>query len=76
VIGMAGRRQRHYYGLDLGYRIGYRIRWFAFHIFGGPQMNPEHDPVRRLERQRDERYARRANAATERRRAKERVTTS
>jgi len=53
-------RQRHYYGLDPGYRVAYRLRWFLFHIFGPPQTTPENDPVKRLERQREERYARRA----------------
>jgi hypothetical protein len=67
---MAGQRQRHYHGLDLGYRVSYRIRWFLFHIFGPPQTTPKNDPVKRLERQREERYARRAKGVTAGRRTR------
>jgi hypothetical protein len=73
---MAGRKQRHYYGLDLGYRIGYGVRRLGFALFGGPQMNPEHDPAKQLERQREARYARRAGAAEERKRSSSRTATS
>jgi hypothetical protein len=69
-----GEKKRRYYGLDLGYRIGYRVKWFGAHIFGGPQTTPEFDLVRRLERQREERYARRAAAAAARRRGESPIT--
>jgi hypothetical protein len=59
VIGMrnTGRRRGR---LGVGYRIGYRIRWFLFHIFGPPQTTPKNDPILRLRREREERLARSA----------------
>jgi hypothetical protein len=56
------RRKRR---LGLGYRVGYRVRWFLFHIFGPPQTTPENDPIVRLRREREERLARLAGQEPE-----------
>ena len=39
-------------GLSLGYRIAYRIKWLAMHMYGPAQLGDRDDPHRRLERQR------------------------
>ena len=54
-------------GLSLGYRIGYRLRYTALHLFGPAQLGGGADPHRRLERERAARVdaARRARLARE-----------
>lgn len=42
---------------DLPWRAGYRVRRFAFHIFGPPQMSGRSDPHNRLAAEREARYA-------------------
>lgn len=47
---------------DIPWRVGYRLRRFAFHIFGPPQMSGRFDPHNRLAAERDARYAARGTA--------------
>lgn len=52
-------------GLSLAYRIGYRIRYAALHLFGPATLGEGDDPHARMRRQR----ARRMDAARARREA-------
>ena len=54
-------------GLSLAYRIGYRLRYTALHVFGPAQQSGSADPHRRLERERTAKVdaARRARLARE-----------
>lgn len=45
---------------DFPWRTGWKVRRFLFHIWGPPQLDEAHDPLRRLARERAERYAARA----------------
>jgi hypothetical protein len=48
---------------DLGWRFRYRVKRAVFTVFGPPQLMPHNDPLARLARAREERYAgRRARA--------------
>lgn len=42
---------------DIPWRVGYRVRRFLFLIWGPPQLDDAHDPVKGLARERAERYA-------------------
>ena len=42
---------------DLPWRMGYRVRRFLMHIWGPPQLDDARDPLKRLERERAQRYA-------------------
>jgi hypothetical protein len=52
-------------GLSLWYRLTYRLRYMALHVFGPAQLGEENDPHRQLKRERAARVdaARRARAA-------------
>ncbi|HYN67462.1 MAG TPA: hypothetical protein VES93_11290, partial [Ornithinibacter sp.] len=39
-------------GLSLGYRVMWRLRYAAMHVFGPAQLGDDSDPQRRLERER------------------------
>ena len=41
---------------DLFWRIGWNIRRLLFTLFGPAQLDSPHDPIKRLERERQERY--------------------
>ena len=41
---------------DLRWRAGYRLRSFAFHVFGPAQLGDDRDPLTRLRVERAERY--------------------
>jgi hypothetical protein len=42
---------------DLGWRFRYRLKRAIFTVFGPPQLMPHNDPLARLARAREERYA-------------------
>lgn len=42
---------------DLGWRFRYRVKRAIFTVFGPPQLMPHNDPLARLARAREERYA-------------------
>ena len=44
-------------GLSLRYRLGYRLRYLALHLFGPAQLGGGADPHQRLERERAARVA-------------------
>ena len=44
-------------GLSLAYRLGYRLRYLALHLFGPAQLGGAADPHRRLEQERAARVA-------------------
>ena len=44
-------------GLSLWYRLLYRIRRFGYQMYGPAQLDEQHDPVRRLERERADKVA-------------------
>lgn len=45
---------------DIPWRVGYRLRWLGFTLFGPAQLEGEDDPMERLKRERSRRYAVRA----------------
>jgi hypothetical protein len=48
---------------DLAWRVKYRCRRAVFTILGPPQLMPHNDPLARLAREREERYAGRTRNA-------------
>jgi hypothetical protein len=45
---------------DFPWRVGYRLRWLGFTLFGPAQLEGEDDPMERLKREKRRRYAVRA----------------
>jgi hypothetical protein len=52
---MPGTSERE--GLSLAYRIGWRIRYLGWHLFGPAQLQGDQDPHERLRRERQARVA-------------------
>lgn len=50
---------------DLPWRTGWKVRRFVMHIWGPSQLDEARDPLLRLARERTERYAARARAASD-----------
>ena len=44
-------------GLSLAYRVGWRIRYLGWHLFGPAELHGDQDPHERLQRERRARVA-------------------
>ena len=52
---MAGKNDRE--GLSVGYRVWYRLRLMAMHMYGPAQLGEADDPLRRLKQERADKVA-------------------